>query len=191
MSVKFGVVEFDENGNVLSIREKLRNPKSNYIVPGLYFYDNRLVSIAKTVEPSARGELEITSVNNAYLKEKQLKVMRFRDALWFDAGTPDRVWRPRTPSRNAAREGIRDRLCGEIAYQKGYIGKEQLCRLGEPIAKADYGKIRDVALQQRRMSAGKRGRQDGEKDTCDDRQRIRKRRTHTRQSVAEALGIAY
>jgi glucose-1-phosphate thymidylyltransferase len=139
---QFGVVEFDANGNVLSIEEKPEHPKSNYIVPGLYFYDNRVVSIAKTVEPSARGELEITSVNNAYLKEKQLKVMPLsEDALWFDAGTPDRVLAASNAIKETQqREGIVIGCVEEIAYQKGYIGKDQLCRLGEPIAKADYGK---------------------------------------------------
>lgn len=138
----FGVVEFDDNFNVISIEEKPKYPKSNYAVPGLYFYDNDVIEIAKNVRPSARGEIEITSVNNEYLRRGKLKVeLLGRGMAWLDTGTPAGLL-------NAAnfveaiqtRQGLYVACIEEIAYRKGYIDKEQLIKLAEPLKKVEYGK---------------------------------------------------
>ncbi|PHO07902.1 glucose-1-phosphate thymidylyltransferase [Thermoanaerobacterium thermosaccharolyticum] len=138
----FGVVEFDDNFNVISIEEKPKYPKSNYAVPGLYFYDNDVIEIAKNVNPSARGEIEITSVNNEYLRRGKLKVeLLGRGMAWLDTGTPAGLL-------NAAnfveaiqtRQGLYVACIEEIAYRKGYIDKEQLIKLAEPLKKVEYGK---------------------------------------------------
>lgn len=138
----FGIVEFDRAMNVLSIEEKPANPKSNYAVPGLYFYDNDVIEIAKNVKPSARGEIEITAVNNEYLKRGKLKVeLLGRGMAWLDTGTHKSLL-------DAAgfieavqtRQGLYIACIEEIAYKKGYINKEQLIKLAKPLSKVEYGK---------------------------------------------------
>lgn len=138
---EFGVVEFDCDGNVLSIEEKPLNPKSNYAIPGLYFYDNNVIEIAKNVEPSARGELEITSINNEYLNQKKLKVELFgRGMAWLDSGTH----RAMLAAANfveavQTRQGLYISCIEEIAYRKGFINKDKLLKLAEPLKKTEYG----------------------------------------------------
>lgn len=138
----FGVVDFDKQGNVLSIEEKPENPKSNYAVPGLYFYDNRVVEIAKSVKPSARGELEITSVNNAYLEQGNLKVKLFgRGVAWLDTGTCQGLLQAANfVEAVQTRQGLYIACLEEIAYTKGFIGCEELQKAGEELKKTDYGK---------------------------------------------------
>ena len=125
---RFGVVGFDENMNVTSLEEKPSNPKSNYAAVGLYFYDNRVCSIAKTLKPSARGELEITDLNNIYLKENELSVILFDDRTkWIDAGTFDSLLESSTFIANEERRKGRKILCPEIiAYKKGFVSREQI-----------------------------------------------------------------
>lgn len=138
---QFGIVEFDKDGNVLTIEEKPENPKSNFAVPGLYFYDNKVIEIAKNVEPSARGELEITAVNNEYLRRGELKVKELgRGVAWLDTGTYDGM---KEASDFVAimqkRQGYYVSSIEEIAYRRGYINKQQLYRLAEPLRKTEYG----------------------------------------------------
>ena len=138
---EYGVVEFDENGIAISIEEKPEKPKSNYAVPGLYFYDNDVVQIAKTIKPSARGELEITAVNNEYLNRGNLHVETLgRGFAWLDTGNHDMLL-------NAAnfvatfqkRQGMYVSCIEEIAYKRGFIDKEQLVKLAQPLLKTEYG----------------------------------------------------
>ena len=138
----FGVVEFDKDFNVLSIEEKPEEPKSNYAVPGLYFYDNDVVEIAKNVEPSERGELEITAVNNEYLKRGKLKVELFgRVMAWLDTGTHKGLLDASNYVEAVqTRQGLYIACLEEIAYRKGYINKEQLLELAKPLMKTEYGK---------------------------------------------------
>lgn len=138
---EFGVVEFDCEGNVLSIEEKPSNPKSNYAIPGLYFYDNNVIEIAKNVKPSARDELEITSVNNEYLKQKKLKVELFgRGMAWLDSGTHRAMLAAANFVETVqTRQGLYISCIEEIAYRKRFINKEQLLKLAEPLRKTEYG----------------------------------------------------
>ena len=138
----FGVVEFDKDFNVLSIEEKPEVPKSNYAVPGLYFYDNEVVEIAKNVEPSERGELEITAVNNEYLRRGKLKVeLLGRGMAWLDTGTHKGLLEASNYVEAVqTRQGLYIACLEEIAYRKGYIDKEQLLDLAKPLMKTGYGK---------------------------------------------------
>ncbi len=139
---RYGVADFDANGNCLSIEEKPEHPKSNYAVVGLYFYPNSVVEIAKNIKPSARGELEITSVNQEYLSRKQLKVQTLqRGFAWLDTGTHDSLSEASTFIEVIEkRQGLKVACLEEIAYKHGWITKEQLIEEAKPMAKNDYGK---------------------------------------------------
>ncbi|MBR0455864.1 MAG: glucose-1-phosphate thymidylyltransferase RfbA [Firmicutes bacterium] len=138
----FGVVEFDEDGNVISIEEKPEKPKSNYAVPGLYFYDNSVVEIAKNVEPSARGEIEITSINNEYLRRGKLRVTLMRRGMaWLDTGTPDGMLKAAEfVEAVQSRQGFYIACLEEIAWRREFIDDAQLRKLGEELKVTDYGK---------------------------------------------------
>lgn len=138
----FGVVEMDENGRALSIEEKPAQPKSHYVVPGLYFYDSDVTQIAKGIQPSARGELEITAVNNAYLAEKRLHVVKLeQDFTWLDAGNAQSLLRAaNTVMQIQQKTGTQVACLEEIAYRMGYITREQLYERGKELEKTDYGK---------------------------------------------------
>lgn len=137
----FGIVEFDKFGNVLSIEEKPEHPKSHYAVPGLYFYDNDVIEISKKIQPSARGELEITTVNNEYLRSGNLKVKLLgRGMAWLDTGTCDGVLEASNfVSIIQKRQGMYVSCIEEVAYRKGYIDKTQLLKLSKPLIKTEYG----------------------------------------------------
>ena len=139
---RYGVAEFDEQGNCLSIEEKPEHPKSNYAVVGLYFYPNSVVEIAKHIKPSARGELEITTVNQTYLQQKNLLVQTLqRGFAWLDTGTHDSLSEASTFIEVIEkRQGLKVACLEEIAYKRGWIDKEQLIALAQPMAKNDYGK---------------------------------------------------
>lgn len=138
---EFGVVEFDEAGNVLSLEEKPKEPKSNYAIPGLYFYDNQVVEMAKKLKPSGRGELEITDINMEYLKRKQLKVLQLgRGFAWLDTGTPSGML---SASNFVAtvqeRQGMYISCIEELAWRQGFINDKQLEEIGEKLKKVQYG----------------------------------------------------
>ncbi|MGB9201295.1 glucose-1-phosphate thymidylyltransferase RfbA [Methanobacterium sp.] len=138
----FGVVEFDEDGKVLSIEEKPDNPKSNYVVPGLYFYDNSVIKIAKDIKPSERGEIEITSVNEAYLSKKQLKVeLLGRGMAWLDTGTHIGLLEASNyVEAIQERQGFYIACLEEIAYNNGWIDEEKVLKSAETLMKTEYGK---------------------------------------------------
>ena len=140
---RYGVAEFDKDGNCLSIEEKPAKPKSNYAVVGLYFYPNSVVEIAKNIKPSARGELEITTVNQRYLEDKNLLVQTLqRGFAWLDTGTHDSLSEASTFIEVIEkRQGLKVACLEEIAFKRGWIDREQLRKLAEPMAKNDYGKF--------------------------------------------------
>lgn len=149
----FGVVEFDQNHRVVGIEEKPEVPKSNYAVPGLYFYDGQVSDIAANVKPSARGELEITSINNAYLDQGQLSVeLMGRGMAWLDTGTPEGLLKAAEYVEAVqSRQGYYIACLEEIAYRRGFIGYEQLRELGETLKKTAYGKyLLNVANEAKR-----------------------------------------
>ncbi len=139
---RYGVVDFDKNGKALSIEEKPKNPKSNYAVPGIYFYDNSVVEIAANIQPSARGELEITDVNNVYLKQGKLNVSILdKGTAWLDTGTfASLMQAAQFVEVIEERQGLKIGAIEEAAYEMGYISKEQLMALAEPLLKSGYGK---------------------------------------------------
>jgi glucose-1-phosphate thymidylyltransferase len=137
----FGVVEFDQNHKVISIEEKPKQPKSNYAIPGLYFYDNQVVEIAKNIKPSARGEMEITAVNNAYLEKGELNVILLgRGMAWLDTGTPEGMLKAAEYIEAVqSRQGFYISCLEEIAWRRGFITNEQLRAIGESLKMTDYG----------------------------------------------------
>lgn len=139
---RYGVVEFDPEGNALSIEEKPKKPKSNYAVPGIYFYDNQVVNIAKTIRPSERGELEITAVNNAYLSMGKLSVSVLdRGTAWLDTGTFSSLMQAsQFVQVIEARQGLKIGAIEKAAYRNGFIDKQQLRKLAKPLLKSGYGK---------------------------------------------------
>ena len=151
---RYGVVEFSPSGEVLSIEEKPTQPKSNYVIPGLYFYDNQVVEIAKQIQPSRRGELEITSINQAYLAKGALQVRRFnRGITWLDAGTFESLDEASTFVRVIEqRQGKKIGCIEEVAYYMGFITRQQLLHLADEFSLSGYGAYLQQAAQQPRVS---------------------------------------
>ena len=147
---RYGVVEFNKNNEVISVEEKPKYPKSNYAVPGLYFYDNEVVSIAKNLKPSARGELEITDVNLAYLKNRDLKVeLLGRGYAWLDTGTPDSLLDASNYiATMERRQGLKIGCIEEVAFRMGYIDKNQFERIIERLSVNDYRKYLEMILKE-------------------------------------------
>lgn len=139
---RYGVVSFDDNGNPTKIVEKPANPESNYAVTGLYFYPNDVIEIAKNIKPSARGELEITTVNQIYLEQKRVAIQKFgRGFAWLDTGTPESMHDAANFIQSIQnRQGVQVAALEEIAFRKGWISSEQLLSIAEPMSKNDYGK---------------------------------------------------
>jgi glucose-1-phosphate thymidylyltransferase len=147
---RYGIVEFDSDGRVLSLEEKPAQPKSSFAIPGIYFYDNQVVSVAENLRPSARGEIEITDLNRVYLEKGQLNAKLFgRGVAWLDAGTHDSLMQASMfIEAIQQRQGLMISCPEEIAYRKGYITREQLCELGKLLAGNSYGEyILDIAQQ--------------------------------------------
>lgn len=147
---RYGVAEFDKSGNCISLEEKPKNPKSNYAVTGLYFYPNKVVEVAKNIKPSARGELEITTVNQRFLEDKQLKIQLLgRGFAWLDTGTHDSLSEASTfVEVIEKRQGLKVACLEMIAYRRGWINKEKLNQLAQPMAKNQYGQYLLQAVNQ-------------------------------------------
>lgn len=147
----FGVVEFDESGKAISLEEKPKNPKSNYAIPGLYFYDNTVVEKAKQVKPSARGELEITTLNEMYLRENKLNVVNLgRGMAWLDTGTHEALLEASNFVKTIqSRQGIMVACPEEIAYRNGWISKEEVKELAKPLLKSEYGKYLEELIKEK------------------------------------------
>lgn len=147
---QFGVVEFDASGKVLSLEEKPKFPKSKFAVPGLYFYDNQVIEIAKQIKPSDRGELEITAVNNVYLQRGKLQVIQFyRGMAWLDTGTYDGLQEAsQFVSIIQKRQGLYISCIEEIAFRKGFIDKSQLLQLAKPMSKTEYGEYLKIVAEE-------------------------------------------
>ena len=147
---QFGVVEFNADGKVLSLEEKPKFPKSKFAVPGLYFYDNQVIEIAKQIKPSDRGELEITAVNNEYLRQGKLQVIQFcRGMAWLDTGTYDGLQEAsQFVSIIQKRQGLYISCIEEIAFRKGFIDKRQLLKLAEPMLQTEYGEYLKIVAEE-------------------------------------------
>ena len=153
---RYGVVEFSQNGKAISIEEKPLKPKSNYAIPGLYFYDNRVVQIARNLKPSARGELEISDVNKQYLDREELKVQVLgRGFAWLDTGTHDSLMEASMFIETIEkRQGLKVACIEEIAYRMGYIDSDQLVSLAKPLNKSNYGKYLFDLVKEDNLTGG-------------------------------------